>query len=80
LSQGYVFGSAAGSKSEIDVRLTAGSARFAAQPAIQWQSGAGLSSDTVVLDSTKTYQEVLSVGAALTEAACFAPGRFAGDA
>jgi glucosylceramidase len=71
LSQGYVFGSAAGSKSEIDVRLTASSARFAARPAIQWQSGAGLSSDTVVLDSTKAYQEVLSVGSALTEAACY---------
>jgi glucosylceramidase len=71
LSQGYVFGSAAGSKSEIAVRLTAGSARFAAQPAIQWQSAAGLSSDTVVLDPTKTYQEVLGVGAALTEAACY---------
>ena len=71
LSQGYVFGSAAGSKSEIAVRLTAGSARFATQPAIQWQSAAGFSSDTVVLDPTKMYQEVLGVGAALTEAACY---------
>jgi len=71
LSQGHVFGSAAPPKSEIAVRLTGGSARFAAQPAIPWRSAAGLSSDTVVLDPTKTYQEVLGVGAALTEAACY---------
>lgn len=71
LSQGYVFGSAVAPKSEIAVRLTAGSARFAAQPEIQWQSAAALSGDTVVLDPTKTYQEVLGVGAALTEAACY---------
>ena len=71
LSQGYVFGSAAAPNAEIAVRLTAGSARFAAQPAIPWQSAAGLSGDTVVLDPTKTYQEVLGVDAALTEAACY---------
>jgi hypothetical protein len=71
LSQGYAFGSPAAPKAEIAVRLTAGSARFAAQPAIPWQSAAGLSGDTVVLDPRKTYQEVLGVGAALTEAACY---------
>jgi hypothetical protein len=29
-----------------------------------------MSGDTIVLDPTKTYQEVLGVGAALTDGAC----------
>ena len=79
-SQGHLFGSAAVPRSEISVRLTSESARFAAQPTIPWQFAGGLSSDTVVLDPTKTYQEVLGVGAALTEAACYMFNQLTPDA
>ena len=72
LRQGaHAFGSPVAPKGEIDVRLTAGTARFAPQASIKWQSAAGASGDAILLDPTKTYQEVLGVGAALTEAACY---------
>jgi glucosylceramidase len=72
LSQGVrAFGSPAASTGEIDVRLTAGAAKFAPQAAIKWLAAGGMSGDTIVLDPTKTYQEVLGVGAALTEGACY---------
>jgi O-glycosyl hydrolase len=72
LSQGaYAFGVPAAPKGEMDVRLTAGAARFAPQPSVKWQSLAGMSDETILLDPTKAYQEVLGVGAALTEAACY---------
>src|ERR1700722_5917494 len=41
-SQGHLFGSAAVPRSEISVRLTSESARFAAQPSIPWQFAGGL--------------------------------------
>src|ERR1700733_6195671 len=72
LSQGVrAFGSPAASTGEIHARLTAGAAKFAPQAAIKWLAAGGMSGDTIVLDPTKTYQEVLGVGAALTEAACY---------
>ena len=72
LSRGaYAFGVPAAPKGEIDVRLTAGAARFAPQASVRWQSLAGMSGETILLDPTKAYQEVLGVGAALTEAACY---------
>src|SRR5260370_23042666 len=72
LSQGtYLFGSPVAPNSEIEVRLTAGTARFAPQASIKLQSQSGVSGDSVRLDPSQTYQEVLGVGAALTEAACY---------
>ena len=72
LSQGaHAFGSPVAPKGEIDVRLTAGTARFAPQASIKWQSASGASGDAILLDPTRTYQQVLGVGAALTEAACY---------
>ena len=72
LSRGaYAFGVPAAPKGEIDVRLTAGAARFAPQASVRWQSLAGMSDETILLDPTKAYQEVLGVGTALTEAACY---------
>src|SRR5260370_7595875 len=72
LSRGtYLFGSPVAPNGEIDVRLTAGTARFAPQASIKWQSQSGVSGDSIRLDPSKTYQEVLGVGAALTEAACY---------
>src|SRR5258708_30873025 len=67
----YVLGSPVAPSGEIDVRLTAGTARFAPQAAIKWRAQSGVSGDSIRLDPSKTYQEVLGVGAALTEAACY---------
>lgn len=64
-------GSAAAPSGEIDVRLTAGAKKFTQEPAIKWQPASGASGDAIVLDPSKTYQTVLGVGAALTEAACY---------
>jgi glucosylceramidase len=55
----------------IAVHLTAGSQRYAAQPALSWKSGDGSGGDTVVLDTSKTYQDILGFGAAFTDAACY---------
>jgi glucosylceramidase len=72
LSHGaFAFGSGAPPNGEIDVRLTAGTARFAPQKSVRWRSQSGPSNDSIRLDPGKTYQEVLGVGAALTEAACY---------
>jgi len=67
----YGFGLPVAPRGDIDIRMTAGTARFAPQPSIQWHSAGGASGDMILLDPTKTYQEVLGVGAALTEAACY---------
>jgi hypothetical protein len=49
LSQGvYAFGLSAAPKGEIDVRLTAGAARFAPQASLKWQSLAGMPGETIV--------------------------------
>jgi glucosylceramidase len=66
----YGFGLPAAPKGDIDIRMTAGTARFAAQPSIQWQAAGSASGDTILLDP-KTYPEVLGVRAALTEGACY---------
>ena len=69
---GYTFGAVENPKGEIAVRLTAGStARFASQPGLKWQPVGKTSGPAILLDPSKTYQEVLGVGAALTEAACY---------
>jgi len=67
----YGFGLPVAPRGDIDIRMTAGTARFAPQPSIQWHPAGGASGDMILLDPTKTYQEVLGVGAALTEAACY---------
>lgn len=64
-------GSPVAPRGEINIRMTAGASRFAPQAAIKWLAGGGRSGETIVLDPSKTYQEVLGVGAALTEAACY---------
>jgi glucosylceramidase len=55
---------------DIGVRVTAGARRFAAEQALQWQPAAGPSTGAIVLDPSRTYQEVLGFGAAFTDAAC----------
>ena len=66
------FGGADNPKGEITVHMTAGtSARFAPQPALRWHPAGKSSGPAILLDPSTTYQEVLGVGAALTEAACY---------
>src|SRR5262245_45971704 len=56
----------------VTVRQTAGAKRFAEEPGLKWQTEARAdSADTVVIDPTRTYQEVLGFGAALTEASAY---------
>ncbi|MBV9158299.1 MAG: hypothetical protein JO097_18705 [Acidobacteriaceae bacterium] len=57
--------------SEITVRVTAGSKRFAEQAALRWQPDRGPSSQSITVDPSKSYQEMLGFGAALTDAACY---------
>jgi glucosylceramidase len=72
MKAGYTFGAVENRKGEIAVRLTAGAtARFASQPGLKWQPVGKTSGPAILLDPSKTYQEVLGVGAALTEAACY---------
>ena len=72
MSRVYTFGAAEHPKGEITVHMTAGTrARFAPQPALLWQPAGKSSGSAILLDPSKTYQEVLGVGAALTEAACY---------
>jgi glucosylceramidase len=55
----------------IDVRLTAGGKRFSQEPALQWGPASGGTDGAIVLDPSKTYQEILGFGAAFTDAACY---------
>lgn len=59
-----------GSAGTISVRLTAGAKRFAQELPLTWQP-ASATADAIVLNPTKTYQEVLGFGGAFTDAACY---------
>src|ERR1035441_5927593 len=52
----------------ISVRQTADTKRFAEEPALKWQPAEGSSDDGIVLDPSRTYQEMLGFGGALTDA------------
>ena len=60
-----------GSSAAIEVRRTAGGDQFAAQPALAWQPAGEKKADAIVLDPTRTYQDMLGFGAALTEASAY---------
>jgi glucosylceramidase len=55
----------------VEVRLTAGSKRFSQEPALKWVPATGGTADAIVLDPSKTYQEILGFGAAFTDGACY---------
>jgi glucosylceramidase len=55
---------------EIAVRLTTGEKRFSQEPSVKWQPERG-AAEAIVLDPSKTYQEVLGFGASFTDAACY---------
>jgi glucosylceramidase len=55
----------------IAVRQTADTKRFAEEPALKWQPAAASSNEAIVLDPSRTYQEMLGFGGALTDAAAY---------
>ena len=66
--------------SPIEVRLTAGSKRFAAEPPLAWKPATGAPAGGIVLDADSTYQELLGFGAAFTDAACYLCNQLTPDA
>ncbi|HTS30248.1 MAG TPA: glycoside hydrolase family 30 beta sandwich domain-containing protein [Bryobacteraceae bacterium] len=55
----------------ISVRQTADMKRFAEEPALEWRPAEGPSNDAIVLDPSRTYQEMLGFGGALTDASAY---------
>ncbi|WP_321475934.1 glycoside hydrolase family 30 beta sandwich domain-containing protein [uncultured Paludibaculum sp.] len=55
----------------IVVRQTAGTKRFAEEAALKWQPALGNTAGSVVLDPSRTYQEMLGFGGALTDASAY---------
>jgi glucosylceramidase len=55
----------------ISVRQTADTKRFAEEPALKWQPTEGSSANAIVLDPSRTYQEMLGFGGALTDASAY---------
>ena len=56
---------------DISVRVTGGTLRYAAGPAIPWRTGEAEGNNVVTLDPAKQFQDVLGFGAAFTDAACY---------
>jgi glucosylceramidase len=65
---------------EIAVRVTAGDQRYAAAAPLKWQPARGSSANAIVLDPTRTFQEVLGFGAAFTDSACYTFNRLSAEA
>ena len=55
----------------IAVRQTAGEQRFAEEPALTWRPGVPAADDAITIDPTRTYQEILGFGGALTDASAY---------
>ncbi len=55
----------------ITVRQTAETKRFVEEPALKWQPAQEPSSDAILLDPSRTYQEMLGFGGALTDASAY---------
>jgi len=56
---------------EISVRVTGGNLRYAAAPPLAWRPASVAAENSIVLDPSKKYQEILGFGAAFTDAACY---------
>lgn len=56
---------------EISVRVTGGSQRHASGAPLTWKNSEKAASNTIVLDPSKKFQEMLGFGAAFTDAACY---------
>jgi glucosylceramidase len=55
----------------ITVRQTADAKRFAEEPALKWQPATGSPAGAILLDPSRTYQEMLGFGGALTDASAY---------
>ena len=55
----------------IAVQQTADAKRFSEEPALKWRPAEGSSNEAIVLDPSRTYQEMLGFGGALTDAAAY---------
>ena len=55
----------------IAVRQTADTKRFAEEPALKWKPAEASSNEAIVLDPSRTYQEMLGFGGALTDASAY---------
>jgi glucosylceramidase len=55
----------------IAVQQTADTKRFAEGPALKWQPATGSSAGAILLDPTRTYQEMLGFGGAHTDASAY---------
>jgi glucosylceramidase len=56
---------------EVQAWSTYGTRRFAREGALRWQPVAGSAADTITLDPSKRFQEILGFGGAFTDAACY---------
>jgi len=56
---------------DLQVRVTAGAMRFAAQPPVVWELLRGDFQNPIRLDPSSRYQEIIGFGAAFTDAACW---------
>ncbi len=65
---------------EVSVRVTAGEERFAPRPPLRWRPARGTSADTIVLDPSRSFQQVLGFGAAFTDASCIVFSQMPGAA
>lgn len=64
----------------IEVQQSAGSKRFAREPDLHWQPASGMETDAIAVDPSRTYQEVLGFGAAMTDAATYMINQLSPDA
>ncbi len=55
----------------IAVHRTTSAEKYAEKPPIEWRTGGTPAADSIVLDPSDTYQEILGFGAAFTDAACY---------
>ncbi len=55
----------------IQVRLTAGTKRYSAEPSLEWRPGQGRAEGSIALDPKRTYQDILGFGASFTDASCY---------
>ncbi len=65
---------------EIDVRVTAGTQRFAQGAPLKWGPPSATAADAIRLDADSWYQEILGFGAALTDSACYMLNQLPSDA
>jgi glucosylceramidase len=56
---------------EVRAWSTYGTRRFAPEGALHWQPAAGSAADTITLDPSKRFQDLLGFGGAFTDASCY---------